>query len=380
VVLRRSRGLAPGAVAIFPTSAPILALGGDLKSAITLVVDGQAYVSQHIGDLAHLDSLRAFDETIRDLLAMYAIPSDELTLVHDAHPQYASSLHAATIPAMRTVAVQHHRAHVASVLAERGAFEERVLGLAFDGTGYGDDGSIWGGEFFVGSVAGGFDRVAHLRGAMLPGGDAAARHPVQAAAGFITQVTDAAGKFSESPFAFPARYEQSCNILRSGIRVFPTTSVGRLFDTVAALTGFTRSMTFEGQAAMWLEHLGRRADTDSTEFACQFTGSELDWRETIAAVIDARVRRIPPATIARAFHRSFARATASAVGMLANRYGVETVVLSGGVMQNELLLADLRDALAPSRLKLWANREVPPNDGGISLGQAALALSTTRYQ
>jgi hydrogenase maturation protein HypF len=380
VILRRSRGLAPGAVAIFPTSAPILALGGDLKNAITLVVDGQAYVSQHIGDLAHLDSLRAFDETIRDLLAMYAIASDELTVVHDAHPQYVSSLHAATIPAMRTIAVQHHRAHVASVLAERGAFEERVLGLAFDGTGYGDDESIWGGEFVVGSVADGFDRVAHLRGAMLPGGDAAARHPVQAAAGFITQVTAAAGTFGESPFAFPPRYEQSCAILRSGIRVFPTTSVGRLFDTVAALTGFTRSMTFEGQAAMWLEHLARRAKTDSTDFPCRFTGIELDWRETLAAVIDARVRGIPPATIARAFHRSFARATASAVAMLADRYGVHIVVVSGGVMQNELLLADLQDALAPSRLQLWANREVPPNDGGVSLGQAALVLSSMRHE
>src|SRR5262249_1750835 len=151
-VLRRSRGLAPGAVATFPARAPILAVGGDLKNAITLVVDGQAYVSQHIGDLAHASARQAFDETIRDLLARYAVSLDELTIVHDRHPEYASTAHALGMRSRRTVGVQHHHAHVASVLAERGEFDRRVVGVALDGTGYGDDGTIWGGEFFVGSV------------------------------------------------------------------------------------------------------------------------------------------------------------------------------------------------------------------------------------
>src|SRR5262249_9183353 len=160
-------------------------------------------------------------------------------------------------------------AHVASVPAERGAFERRVLGVALDGTGYGDDGTIWGGEFFVGSIHNGFTRAAHLRPASLPGGDAAARHPVRAAAGFLNQL-EGLCDVMRPPFCFPEVYEDACAVLRSGVRVFTTTSTGRLFDTVAALAGFTRPMTFEGQAAMWLEHLARGGRRDSPVFTCHF--------------------------------------------------------------------------------------------------------------
>ena len=187
-ILRRARGYAPSPAATIPTDRPILALGADLKNSITLVVDGQAFVSQHIGDLDHYESFRAFRETIQDLLSMYQIDSNDLLVVHDAHPQYVSTIHAAELVAAEKISVQHHRAHIASVLAERGAWNKRVIGLSFDGTGYGDDGAIWGGEIFVGSVRDGFERVAHLRPASLPGGDAAATNPVQAAAGFLAQL------------------------------------------------------------------------------------------------------------------------------------------------------------------------------------------------
>src|SRR6202167_1485882 len=185
VVLRRARGYAPGAVAALPAERPILALGADLKNTITLVVGRQAFVSQHIGDLNHYQSRCAFHETIEDLVSMYEVQWDELLLVHDLHPQYLSTTHAATLGVPQSHAVQHHRAHVASVLAERGEWTKRVVGVSFDGTGYGDDGSIWGGEIFVGSVKEGFNRVAHLREDALPGGDAAAQYPVQGAAGFL---------------------------------------------------------------------------------------------------------------------------------------------------------------------------------------------------
>ena len=190
VVLRRGRGYAPVSVTTLPTKRPILALGADLKNAITLVVGGQAFVSQHIGDLDHFECLQAFRETIDDLVSMYEVRREDLLLVHDAHPQYVSTLHSATLECAERRSIQHHRAHIASVLAERQEWRRRVLGLSFDGTGYGDDGTIWGGEFFAGSIVDGFQRVAHLRSAVLAGGDAAARYPVQAAAGFLAQVED----------------------------------------------------------------------------------------------------------------------------------------------------------------------------------------------
>ena len=246
-----------------PAERPILALGADLKNTITLVVDGQAFVSQHIGDLDHYQSLRAFDETIHDLVSMYEVPWDELLLVHDLHPQYLSTAHAAALGVPQSGAVQHHRAHVASVLAERGEWTKRVVGVSFDGTGYGDDGTIWGGEIFVGSVQEGFKRVAHLRRAALAGGDAAAQYPVQAAAGFLAQVDGLPDVLAE-PFAFPERYRNAMELVRKDVRTFATTSVGRLFDAAAALLGFTREITFEGQAAIWLEQLARGARPDGT--------------------------------------------------------------------------------------------------------------------
>src|SRR4029077_3665400 len=150
-----------------PVTRSIRAVGAGLKNTVSLVVEGQAFVSQHIGDLDHYQSLRAFRETIHDLVSMYQVSWDDLLIVHDLHPQYASSAHAATLPAAEIHAVQHHRAHVASVLAERSAWTQRVMGVGFDGTGYGDDGTIWGGEIFVGSLKEGFERIAHLRQAVL---------------------------------------------------------------------------------------------------------------------------------------------------------------------------------------------------------------------
>lgn len=170
VILRRARGYAPSVVTTIPIAKPILATGADLKNSVTLVVNGQAMMSQHIGDLDQYESLEAFRETIDDLTSMYEVPRQDLIVAYDAHPQYLSSIHALELSGAASYAIQHHRAHVASVLAERAAWEKRVLGVSFDGTGYGDDGSIWGGEFFVGSIVDGFDRVAHLRPAALAGG------------------------------------------------------------------------------------------------------------------------------------------------------------------------------------------------------------------
>jgi hydrogenase maturation protein HypF len=374
-ILRRSRGYAPGAVARFPmkalTNRPILAVGPDLKNTVTLVVEGQAFVSQHIGDLDHYEAFRAFDETIRDLMTMYEIRWDDLLVAHDAHPEYRSTVHALGLPAAEKLVVQHHRAHVASVLAERGAWDERVLGVSFDGTGYGDDGGIWGGEIFEGSLSTGFKRIAHLRPAVLPGGDAAAQFPVQAAAGFLAQI-EGLPDVSATPFLFPPHYQTALRLTEKNVRTFRTTSAGRLFDTAAALLGFTREITFEGQAAMWVEHMARAA-RESDCYPFPFLNGELDFRPLLQAVADDRRQGREPETIARAFQRGIARGVAQAVRELGGKHGIDTVVLSGGVFQNELLLEDLKDELRVTDFQIWTNQLVPANDGGISFGQAALA-------
>jgi len=371
VILRRSRGYAPAAVATVPCERPILALGADLKNSITLVVDGQAFVSQHIGDLEHYEAFCAFQETIADLVAMYDVDWDEVLVAHDSHPQYVSAPHASGLGAGQTVAVQHHRAHVASVLAERGEWDKRVLGVSFDGTGYGDDGTIWGGEIFAGSVKDGFERVAHLRTAALPGGDAAAQYPVQAAAGFLAQL-DSLPDLSAAPFSFPERYRNAVELVTKGVRTFSSTSMGRLFDAVAALLGFTREISFEGQAAMWVEQLARSAARVEA-YAFPFTGVELDFRPLLQSVIADRLCGRDPGEIARAFQGGVAAGLRDCAIALCHEHGLDTIVLSGGVFQNELLLEDVRSLLADEALCIWTNRAVPPNDGGISLGQAALA-------
>ena len=304
-----------------------------------------------------------------------AFAADDLTVAYDAHPQYVSSQYAQGLAAREKHAIQHHRAHVASVLAERGEFQREVLGVSFDGTGYGDDGSIWGGEVFAGSVAKGFERVAHLRPVALAGGDAAALHPVQAAAGFLLQVGDAYGlpDLTAPPFAFPARFRMATELVRKEVRTFTTTSVGRLFDAAAALLGFTRQVTFEGQAAMWLEHLAH-AVPPGRAYAFPFEGHEWDFRPLLHEVIADRLRGCDPRQIARAFQLGFAHGVAGAVKSLSHARGAGAAVLSGGVFQNALLLSDLRDLLASTDVEVMTNRFVPPNDGGISLGQAALAV------
>lgn len=370
-ILRRSRGYAPAAVTMIPTTRPILALGADLKNTVTLVVEGQAFVSQHVGDLSEYQSLRAFEETIRDLVSMYDADWNELLVIHDSHPQYASTEVARNLPAFTLGNVQHHRAHIASVLAERCEWQKRVVGVSFDGTGYGDDATIWGGEVFIGNIKDGLERVAHLRPAALPGGDAAAERPVQAAAGFLAQLDDLPN-FGSAPFDFPDRYQDALALISKGVRTFTTTSVGRLFDAAAAVLGFTHPVSFEGQAASWLEQLARTADNADAYFF-PFDAGELDFRPLLQGMVSDRLSGRSTRQIARAFQRGVAQGLAAAITSLCAANQLDTAVLSGGVFQNELLLEDLSAILNSAAVTIWTNHAVPPNDGGISLGQAAAA-------
>jgi hydrogenase maturation protein HypF len=370
-MIRRSRGFAPAAVARLHCDHPILAVGADLKNSLTLVVSGEAICGQYVGDLGDLDTDRAFEQTVRDLLAMYEIDRRDLLVVHDAHPEYVSTRFAVQLDCHRRVAVQHHRAHLASVMAERGELDRPVVGIALDGTGYGDDASIWGFEVFTGSVVDGFRRVAHMRSAKLPGGDAAARHSVQAAAGFLADLD--VPDLREPPFNFPERFFRAQMLVAKSVRCFTTTSAGRLFETVAALCGFTREITFEGQAAVWLEHQAR-----DVRPAPAYPFPALDYRPLLASVIADRHAGRDVGEISYAFHAAVARELARTAAGIARSLSIRHVALSGGVFQNRLLRSLLNDQEDGGRsLTLLFNQSVPPNDSGISLGQAALASVTT---
>jgi hydrogenase maturation protein HypF len=210
-----------------------------------------------------------------------------------------------------------------------------------------------------------------LRPAALAGGDAAAEMPIQAAAGFLDQL-DGMPDFTSPPFDFPARYRDAVKLVHKGLRTFGTTSIGRLFDSAAALLGFTREITFEGQAAMWLEQLARRASSGEP-YPFPLAGNELDFRPLLRAVVEGRRRRRNVHEIARSFQRGVAQGVRDTLDVICRSHGLDTVVFSGGVFQNELLLEDLKSLLDEKSWPLWTNRAVPPNDGGISLGQAALA-------
>jgi hydrogenase maturation protein HypF len=379
LMIRRSRGYAPATVCQLPAGPPVLAVGADFKNAVALVVDGQALVSQHIGDLDDYQSYVAFEETVRDLLAMYDIDPADLIVAHDLHPQFRSTRFAALLPAARHVAVQHHHAHIASVMAEHDLLDQPVVGVALDGTGYGTDGTIWGGEFLVGSVRAGFERRAWLRPVRMPGGDAAARFPLQAAAGFLADVGELAETgalpalpdMSQPPFSFERRFFDALALARKNVRCFPSSSFGRLFDAVAALLGFTRPPTFEGQAAIWLEHQARQAGPQPP-----YPFPDLDHRPMLSAILRDRGSGRPPSEIAAAFHATSAAVVVEKIGEVCRAHHIRTAALSGGVFQNELLLtAILNSTDQLPGVRLLVNERVPVNDGGICLGQAAVAVA-----
>jgi hydrogenase maturation protein HypF len=306
---------------------------------------------------------------------MYELKWADIVVAHDSHPEYASTTHALDLEAHSHVAVQHHRAHIASVLAERDALDTPVIGVAFDGTGYGGDGSIWGGEFFVGSVAAGLTRAASLQPFVLPGGDAAARSPLQAAAGALSTVAGLPD-LTAPPFCFTKKYTRASQLVEKRLRTFTCTSAGRLFDAAAAILGFTSDVEYEGQAAEWLEQLAWRAH-DSEPLPFELTDGHINIGAALSRLIRRRMAGEDVALTARAFHDGLAIAMAAMATRLCARHRLSTIVLSGGTFQNALLL-EMILARLPSSLTTWTNLNVPPNDGGISLGQAAMANAMRR--
>ncbi|MEZ5400165.1 MAG: carbamoyltransferase HypF [Bryobacteraceae bacterium] len=360
-LLRRARGYAPLPVRLSRSCRPVLALGGHLKTAVAIAAGREVVLSPHIGDLDTVPMREAYRREVERLLHLSGSRPEAVGC--DLHPDYYSTRFAPEL-GLPVVRVQHHEAHVAGCAAENG-LDTPYLGVAWDGSGYGRDGTIWGGEFFLADGSR-FQRFAHFRPFRLPGGEAAARDGRRCAASLLHQVgglgLDAWLSERES-IVFARQIERAFNAPW-------TTSAGRLFDAVAALSGIARQSAFEGEAAMMLE--GSAAGRAGHPYPAPVEMRELlelDWRPMVDAIVRDVREGAPPNLVASRFHATLAHWIAA----LARHAGMPDVVLSGGVFQNADLTGRAKDALRGAGYRVWTHREVPPNDGGLALGQAVLA-------
>ncbi|HEY1919630.1 MAG TPA: carbamoyltransferase HypF [Streptosporangiaceae bacterium] len=379
MLLRRSRGYTPDPVRTqLPFPVPVLACGAELKNTFCLAKDQHAFVSQHIGDLENVETLRSFTEGIEHFRRLFDV--EPQLVAHDLHPEYLSTKYALDLADATGVAVtgvQHHHAHIASCLADNGTAGP-VIGVAFDGTGFGADGTLWGGEFLVADLRG-FERGGHLAPVPMPGGAAAIRQPWRMAAAYL----DAAGLAGGDGLDVARRNERQwaavLSMARRGVNAPVSSSAGRLFDAAAALLGLRDTINYEGQAAIELEQVadpgeqgGYRARVDDGRpFVVH--GSDL-----IAAVAGDLAAGVAREVIAARFHRAVVTLILDGCLLLRERHGLGTVALSGGVFQNLLLLNGATAALAAAGFRVLLHSRVPCNDGGISLGQAVVAASLSR--
>jgi hydrogenase maturation protein HypF len=382
--LRRSRGYAPLPVMLPREGRPVLAVGAELKATFCITKDRYAYLSQHIGDAGNLETQQAMERALRHMLQLFRVEPE--AVVCDAHPGYTSAAWAqqyASAHGLPLLRVQHHRAHVGSLLAEHpNEANETLLSVVFDGTGYGDDGSIWGGEFLLWKD-GIIERVAWLKPILLPGGDAAIRHPWRCsvshlqAAGFSRDAV--AQQFPKQHQALPLVWRQ----IERNTGCVPTSSMGRLFDAVAAAAGLHESVAFEAQAAMQLEAIATISSNGARQEGYSF-GLDESWPAIDAApmwmeLMQDRQHGADPSVMASRFHAGVAMMVAAVCQRLAAAHGFQHVGLSGGVFQNVHLLSLTRDALQQAGFACLCHRLVPPNDGGIALGQAWLAQQMFRH-
>ncbi len=369
--IRRARGYTPVPIRLAHAGPPVLALGGYLKNTVCVTRGDEAFVSQHLGDLDKPESCRALEQAVGHLLRTLDV--EPAIVAHDLHPDFHSTRFARTFAAQRglpAVAVQHHHAHIAAVAAEH-RLRAPLLGLALDGVGLGSDGGIWGGELLR-VEAGTAQRIGHLRELRLPGGDRAAREPWRMAVSALFEL----GRSSEIERRFGGRGGAIlAQMLARGLNAPPTSSAGRWFDAAAGLLGVRAVCSYEGQAAMLLEGLAEaHGPVAPLAGACRIgADGTLDLLPLLAHLAAQQDRGYAAAV----FHSTLAAALAAWVCAASERTGVRNVALGGGCFMNRILAANLRDSLAAAGLTVFEARQVPPNDGGIALGQAAVALDRT---
>lgn len=375
-VLRRARGYVPRPIELLVDCNEILACGGELKNTFCLTQGRHAFLSQHIGDLENYESLVFFEETLANLKRLLGI--EPRAVAHDLHPRYLSTQFAMKLSGLEKVGVQHHHAHIASCMAEN-RLRGPVIGVAFDGTGYGTDGNIWGGEFLLADFAH-FERRAHFRNVLLQGGDAAVRQPWRSALSFLRETFGA--QLPDLPL-WRAVPERTLSITRSALEcrlnTVQTSSCGRLFDAVSSILNLRHEVTFEGQAAIDLEMATIEGASESYPLAVGDTDPmELDFRATIEAIVNDVKVGTPVGGVAARFHYTLASAIAETCRRIRKMDGSNRVCLSGGTFQNLLLLKGALRQLRESGFEVFWHSEVPPNDGGISLGQAVVANELLR--
>jgi len=376
--VRRSRGYAPRPIELpFDCPRPMLAVGGQLKGTFALGRGRLAFLSHHLGDLDHYEAYRAFEKDVVLYQELFGVAP--VTLAHDLHPDYATTVYARRRAAREgagLLAVQHHHAHVAACMAEHG-LTEPVIGIAFDGTGYGTDGAVWGGEFLTGDYRN-FRRAAHLRYVGLPGGDRAIREPWRMA---VAHLADAGVPFSLiEARILPHEIRLIEKMLERRLNTPRTSSAGRLFDAVAALAGVRDRVSYEGQAAIELEWLAEETAADGAypfELGAQ-TPMIVDTRPLIRAVAADVAKGTGAAVVARRFHSTMVDLIAVVCGRIRQATGLSAVVLSGGVFLNALLTREVSARLGGDGFRVYRHRLVPPNDGGLSLGQLAVAAALSQ--
>ena len=379
--LRRSRGFAPQPLALpWPFPRHVLACGAELKHTFCLAKGTYAFLSHHVGDLENYETYRSFTEGVGHFRRLFAVEPE--VVAHDLHPEYLSTKYALELDGVELEGVQHHHAHVAACLADNGE-PGPVIGVAYDGLGYGTDGTIWGGELLTADLEG-FRRAGHLEVVAMPGGTAAIKEPWRMAAAWLDAAF--AGQVPEGLAVAGRnrdRWEQVVGLARSGTASPATSSAGRLFDAVAAILGVRDSVNYEGQAGVELEQLAAPAETaaypaeidKSDGGLLRLAGTSLV--RAVAAELEAGVA---PPLIAARFHNGLAATTVAACQATRDDTGLTTVALSGGVFQNLLLLERTVAALERAGFRVLTHSRVPPNDGGISLGQAAVAGARARAQ
>ena len=371
LLLRRSRGYVPRTIFLPADQPSVLAVGAELKSTICLTQQNRAVLSQHIGDLKNPETVASFEKSIDHLQTLLGVKP--AVIAHDLHPDYDSTVYAASRHDVPHVAVQHHHAHLASCLAEHGR-EERVIGVIFDGIGYGADGRIWGGEFLVGDFHE-YQRVGHLAYVAMPGGDAATREPFRMALSYLCLTY---GKDLPPLPILSGKPSQELRLLQQmierGLNSPLTSSCGRLFDAIAALIGLRDKVSYEGQAALELE-MAITPDSGVYPISLQNEGGLLiaDPRPLIRAVVNDLQRGANPGIISARFHNGLSHLVINVCGHLRQDTQLNTVALSGGVFQNCYLTERCVRLLEEKGFEVLTHSLVPPNDGGLALGQAVIA-------